>query len=259
MVSRQAQIVVIVVLSALIVAVVALGVVMATRTGQRAEDVVEPKATPVVAYHYDSDAGLAPAVDAPPADAYVPTAEDIAKKKRDDAVTAKRDAIRGALEKASDRRHAKASVRTQDKTLVFDADVDHCNGRLLIELRNELVAAKLDPASQFDRLNCGEMGDEIDLHTKNGCPADLHDQLIISEEGVKRSKLADDMGELVRATDNGYVLSALGCDATVLAITLMSGGGGACDLGAFDHADDGLALFHHLPDPGRLTIAGTVG
>jgi hypothetical protein len=63
-----------------------------------------------------------------------------------------------------------------------------------------------------------------------GCVPDQHDLVLLTADGTRRSKYAE---ELARSSgDAGFNLTALGCDATMLGVSVMSYDGGdvvTCD------------------------------
>lgn len=153
--------------------------------------------------------------------------QDARQRAEEKRIGPKRAPILKALEGLSAKRGADAKVSANGNALVFDADVEKCNARILLGIRDQLRAAKLDIAgAELEKLNCGGMGDEIDLRTKDGCAADQHDQLILSDAGVKRDKVVSDMSQLFAGD---FILVAMGCDATVLGFAILSGGTARCD------------------------------
>jgi hypothetical protein len=66
-----------------------------------------------------------------------------------------------------------------------------------------------------------EMGDEIDLDSKDGCVPDQNSQIVLTDAGARRDKYAEGMSEDLAYS--GVFLNAMGCDATILSILLDGG------------------------------------
>jgi hypothetical protein len=159
---------------------------------------------------------------------------------------AKRDAHRATVNAAlteilKSMGHGTAFSLTNDG-IKIEALNDDCDGRMLFRIRDRLQQkVNLDRDRVFIKMTCGELGDEIDLRTKNGCDPDLTDQLILTDAGKRRDKIAERMTELlfrVAPKTEAELLSgtgrltllfgAVGCDATTLSV-YTSGGDFDCD------------------------------
>ncbi|MEO7730992.1 MAG: hypothetical protein ABIY55_08485 [Kofleriaceae bacterium] len=121
-----------------------------------------------------------------------------------------------------------AKLTATGAAIVIDAPADQCDGRILARLRARLKANNADPSIVFDEMNCGEMGDAIDLRTKNGCPPNQTDELILTDAGARRRKFADGISETIGLQMN-LMISAMGCDGTVLSLMSFQGQSDACN------------------------------
>lgn len=135
-----------------------------------------------------------------------------------------------------------AAYKVTETELVMDTEAD-CNGRDLMRVRAALDAKILD-RDGFDSISCGTIADKIDLHTANGCAPGQSDQLILTDGGVRRDKLSQALGNATDEIRRGFLVTAMGCDATVLTITQISGGDAVCDKARIETmARDGGAAF----------------
>jgi hypothetical protein len=161
-------------------------------------------------------------------------------------LTAKRDAHRATVDVAlteilKSMEYGATFVLTNDNIRIEALNED-CDGRLLLRIRDRLrQKVKLDKDQVFIKMTCGEFGDEIDLRTKNGCAPDLTDQLILTDAGKRRDKIAERItetmfrlspkteAELLLGTGGITLLfGAVGCDATTLSV-YTSGGDFDCN------------------------------
>jgi hypothetical protein len=177
-------------------------------------------------------AGIDAAVAPVPADAREPTAEDLAARKRAEQRDAAIAGMRAEIERFAAERKMSVNVEVDERRVTLGAHADTCNARLLLELRRRLVSAKHDAGELAGRLRCSELGDEIDLHTADGCIVGDADQLIITDAGAERDRFATALNEAVGGgLGKGFLIGAFGCDATILGVTLTSDNTGQCDLG----------------------------
>jgi hypothetical protein len=150
-----------------------------------------------------------------PVDAYVANVAEIKPTARQAPQRAKvTEALRTILKSTT----ANAQLSVTGDAIAIDTPDGECNGRMLIQLRDQLRRIKVDPGIGFDKMNCGEIGDEIDLHTMDGCPPNLSDQLILTNAGVRRDKFAEGISDVMRMP-----ILATGCDAKVMSILFYSG------------------------------------
>ena len=131
-----------------------------------------------------------------------------------DEVRAKRAKIVEAFARLF--KSGEAKVNSAGAALVIDGPLEVCNGRVLWKLRQRFTSLKIEDV--FDEMNCGEMGDAIDTHSKSGCPPNQHDQLILTEAGARRDTYATEMQKIIAMQGFSVGLLAMGCDATELDI-----------------------------------------
>ncbi len=217
-------------LGAGVIAVVAVVVIALTKP-DRAQGAPPPKpialAVPVAVPAIDARAGSAGS------DYWASAADPDADKHRAereaaaDKLAAKRRVISEDLAMLIVSMKIDAKFHMTNTALVIDGD--GCDGRGLVGFRKALRTLHVDIAESFDTMSCGELGVELDLHTKDGCKPGQNDQLILTDDGARRDKYAETVGSVVGDYGNGYMLGAHGCDATVFGITLMSGFDVTCD------------------------------